>query len=168
MGLVPLVFLWIYVGWLTVLLGAEVAHAAQRLEALEASSSDRRSTAGEEAWELATGTTAARLMVEVARHFAIGAKALPSPALAQRLRLPEEVVSRVLARLKERDLVIEVDGDTQGWLPARPPSGIRLQEVFAAFRTRGRFDATDRLGRLLTELEPSLSEKAAVTLDLLV
>jgi membrane protein len=170
-GLVPLILVWIYVGWLCALLGVEVAHAAQRLDALEAGGGDRRRSLlgdGEEAWELATGATAARLMVEVARHFVHGAKALPAPKLAERLRLPEEVVQRVLGRLKERDLVMEVEGDAHGWMPSRPPQGIRLAEVFAAFRARGSGGASDRLSQLLTELEPSLSDKADVTLAELV
>ncbi len=164
-GLVPLVLVWIYVGWLTVLLGAELAHAAQRLEALEAG--DRR-RASDDGWELVTGTTAARLVVEVARNYASGGKALPSPKLAERLRLPEEVVARVLGRLKERDLVVEVEGEIQGWLPARPLTSIRLDEVLEAFRPMRLRGDKDRLNRLLNEIDQINNDKSQVTLDKLI
>jgi membrane protein len=166
-GLVPLVLVWIYVGWLIVLLGAEVAHCAQRLDAIEAG--DRRKS-DDEAWELVTGTTAARLVVEVARHFSTDGKASPAPELAEKLRLPEEVVARVLGRLKRYSLLVEVEGDVQGWLPARPLTAIRLDEVLAAFRvTRASAgNRADRLGRLLTEIDPVTNEKSAVTLDQLL
>ncbi|MSP60548.1 MAG: YihY family inner membrane protein [Myxococcales bacterium] len=165
-GLVPLVLVWIYVAWLTVLLGVELAHAAQRLDALEASGRRRISEGG---WELVTGTTAARLMVEIGRHYTNGKKALAMSDLVERLRLPEEAVLRVLERLAERDLAIEVELDGgHGWLPARPPSAIRLDEVLAAFRAlgvRASGAGQDRLGLLLDELDPATSIKAQVTLD---
>jgi membrane protein len=165
-GLVPLVLVWIYVGWLTVLLGVEMAHAAQRSGAIGASTVGRRRRGPDDSWDLVTGSTGARLMVEVARHFTSGAKATGSPDLAARLGLPEEIVQRVLGRLQEHDLVVEVEGDVSGWLPARPPSTIRLDEVFAAFRVLGDGVERDgRLGEVLEALDPAASERARVTLD---
>lgn len=166
-GLVPLVLVWIYVGWLTVLLGAEVAHATQRLDAIEAG--DRR-RGSDEAWDLCTGTTAARVMVAIARHFSSGGKALPMARIAIELALPEEAVQRVLGRLKERDLAIEADvaGSIPGWLPARPPSGILLADVLAAFRVKGALRRDDALGRLLDDMDHAEDERASVTLDQLL
>ncbi len=169
-GLVPLLLVWIYIAWLTVLLGAEVAHAAQRLDSLEAAEVSGRRRIEDSDWELATGATAARLLVEISRAFTAGAKP-PTPAqLGTGLHLPEEVVARLLERLRERHLVVELEGEAQGWLPARPPSHIRLDEVLIVFRPAIAEPAAerDRLNQLLGELDPAANERAKVTIDQLL
>jgi len=170
LGLVPLVLLWILVAWLTVLLGAEVAHAAQDLRSLEASERRRRGDVDETGWELVNGPSAARLVLELSRAFTAGEKAPGAPQLAERLALPEEAVLRLLRRLQERELIRSMAGDAgesgDGYIPARPPSVIRLNQVLAAFRVGDPgADGGDALARLLGEVERASSDRGDVTFD---
>lgn len=169
LGLVPLLLVWIYVAWLVVLLGAEIAHAAQRLATLEAG--DRRRHGSDSTWELISRITAARLMLEVARRYSLEGRPMQVPELAEALALPEEVVVRIIERLHARNLILEASGESPGpgWIPARPPANIKLNQVLGAFRVSDVDNAHDRLALILAELETVEQSKGDITLaDLLL
>ncbi len=132
---VPLFLIWIYWSWLMLLLGTEIAHAAQNIHLLERI--DRR---GQLSFEDAiiqhvTGPIAARLMVAVSEVYLAGKKTIGRNALAMRLDIDDDVLIRLVERLKQHDLILEVSGSDSGLLPARPPSEITLAEVLNIFRT---------------------------------
>src|SRR5690606_21980187 len=117
------------------------------------------------------GPMAARVMVAVAEANLRGARGLSRQQIADRLDLSREVVDRLVGRLKEADLLVEVDGDFTGFMPARPPGEIALAEVLAAFRSDDAAGERGRgaLGALLAELESSAHQRTAeVTLAELV
>jgi len=129
LGLVPLVLVWIYVSWLIVLLGAEIAHALQNLRLLEAE--DRRQRDDEPI----NGLLAAQLLAAVAATHAMGGAGHPKERLVTEFGLTPDNVERVVARLKHHGLIGEVRGDINGYIPARPATSIHLDEVLAAFRS---------------------------------
>ncbi len=172
LGLLPVVLIWIYYSWLVVLLGAEIAHAVQNLRHLERlDRRTRRAHSAEEALDKVNGTVAVRLFAAVVESWR-GGRALSRGALAARFDLDEDVVEKIFRRLRDRHLVVEVDGDTEGFLPARHPGEIQVTEVLAAFRgadivsTSLRSSARNRLDELLTDLELAARDKArGVTMD---
>lgn len=133
LGILPLFLVWIYVAWLTILFGAEVAHAAQRLPALEAAAAHN----SDDDTVLVNGPTAARLLFDVVAHFHSGHKALPLDLLRERHSLSEEATRRIVQRLQEHNLVVLADpggtGTGDAYLPARPAEQIYLDEVLRAF-----------------------------------
>jgi membrane protein len=129
LGLVPLVLVWIYVSWLLVLLGAEIAHALQNLRLLEAEDRRQRDE------EPINGLLAAQLLASVAATHEIGGAGHPKERLVTEFGLTPDNVERVVARLKQRGLIAEVRGDMNGYVPGRPASTIGLDEVLAAFRS---------------------------------
>ncbi len=129
LGLVPLVLVWIYVSWLLVLLGAEIAHALQNLRLLEAE--DRRQRDDEPI----NGLLAAQLLAAVAATHEVGGAGHPKERLVTEFGLTPDNVERVIARLKHHGLIGEVRGDINGYIPARPATSIQLDEVLAAFRS---------------------------------
>lgn len=150
LGTLPLFLVWIYVAWLTVLWGAEMAHAAQRLDTLEAAARSPLAQDGDDS-VLITGTMAARLLLDVVRHYASGGKALSADVLRQRHCLSEDTLRRIFRRLEECDMIIPIE---DGYLPARPPSQLMLIDVLRAFHpgdpVPGR--PKDPLDRLLQEV----------------
>jgi membrane protein len=169
-GLVPIVLVWIYYTWLVILLGAEVAHAAQHLSHLERL--DRRRLSPEnELFEKTNGVVAARLMCAIVEGWRRGEGGLTRSALAARFDLSEEVVERVFRRLKGAGLILEVEGDAEGYLPARAPTEITLADVMAPFRgsdlvTAGRSAARSRLDTVLADIEAAVRDRSrAVTVD---
>ncbi len=133
-AIAPLWLLWIYYSWLTFLLGVEVAHAAENLHLLQRV--DRRHTLSleNELLNRVNGMTAARVMVEICRAYSSGEKAVPRSRLEFLFDMSSDGLGRLVRRLKEEDLVIEVHGDVSGYMPARPPSEITLATVLAVFR----------------------------------
>jgi DNA-binding IscR family transcriptional regulator len=91
------------------------------------------------------------------RCFTQGIAPPTTAELVERFGLPEEVVMRVLERLREQRLVLEAggegpDGAAPGWVPGRPPSTILLGDVLGLFRPADPEGSPDALGRLLREL----------------
>lgn len=175
-AIAPLWLLWVYYTWLTMLLGFEVAHAAQNLHLLERV--DRRGTMSleNEIIHRVNGVTAARVMVAIARAYARGDKVMSRRRLEEEFDLSDEVLNRITGRLKRHDLVIEVEGDLAGFLPARPPSEISLAQVMRAFRGQdveiqvpGAGAQKSPLDKVLTDLEADAMQRTArLTLDQLV
>ncbi len=129
LGLIPLLLIWIYVSWLLVLLGAEIAFAVQNLRVLEAE--DRRQRGDEPI----NGLLAAQLLsVVAASHQTLGA-GVPKERLVTDFKLTPDVVERIVDRLKKRGLIAEVHGDMNGYIPGRAATTISLEDVLGAFRS---------------------------------
>jgi membrane protein len=162
-ALAPLLLVWIYYSWLVLLLGSEIAYAAQHLNLLERREQRQRMSLEKELMHRVNGTVAARVMVAVAEAYVSRRKVMSRRALADRFDVSDEVIDRIAQRLKDRDLLIEVEGEFAGLMPARPPADIRLSDVMAAFRGDDVLDhapqvATTKLERVLQAIELATSE----------
>ena len=113
LALVPMVLLWIYLSWLLILLGAEIAHAFQNLSLLEA---EERRQHGKEPINALVAT---QLLAAVAAHHERGGPGIGRDQLAKDFALSTDVVGRIVERLKEHELIAEVRGDKVGLIPAR-------------------------------------------------
>ena len=112
---------------------------------------------------------AARLYCAVVEHWRRGGEALATEDLADRFDLGEDTVERIFRRLKDAKLVLEVEGDTEGYLPSRPPSEVTLAEVLAPFRgedVTGAPKSRGKLDQTLAEIEAAVRDRARnVTID---
>ncbi len=131
---IPLLMIWIYYSWLMFLLGVEIAHAAQNIHALERMDRRQSMSLEQEILRRVNGQMAARVMVVVADSYLAGNKAVSRRSVADRFDLSDEVLGKIVDRLKQADLLLEVDGDVVGLLPARPPHEITLSDVLKTFR----------------------------------
>ena len=127
-GLIPLLLMWIYVSWLVVLMGVEIAFAVQNLRLLEAE--DRRQSGDEPV----NGLIAAQLLAVVAAARERGAGGVSKKDLVDELGISPDNVERIASRLKTRGLIAEVQGDLNGYIPGREAGAIRLEDVLATFR----------------------------------
>ncbi len=175
LGILPLFLLSIYLWWVILLIGAQVCRAVQRLPLLRhlasiAPDEGKAAPVHRQPGELPsiTGPLAARLLCDVAQYWKSGKKAIPILELEHRHGLPESIVRRVMQRLGKCGYTAEIEG---GFLLARPPQDIRLDEVlhlfydFAAPAQSTSSDEPDALDRILHGLDESMQRQtSAVTI----
>jgi len=131
LALAPLFFLWIYVTWLIVLFGLEVAFALQMVRSGRAGALERL-----DARLLVDPSVAVILVSAVAERFALG-KSSTIAELAERTGLAEATVERLLTHLVAKGLLLRVErsADDDAYSLARPCHSISAADVLAAMHS---------------------------------
>jgi membrane protein len=137
LGLVPVFMIGLYLAWLILLFGAQVAYACQNrtayFEEKQVESIDQR---GRE-------FVALRLMTCVGQRFVRGE---PPPGLAEiagALVVPTRLVQQIMETLCAARLIVESAGAEPAYLPARPLESITCHDLLLALRaTQGQELAT--------------------------
>jgi membrane protein len=131
-ALIPLLLVWIYYTWLVILFGCELSYAIQHLPELELY--DRRAVRLEtEVLDRVNGLVAVRFMVAVVDGWRDGVP-LSREQLGRKFHLQPETTERVIRRLLEKKLIMELDGEPPAFVPGRPPGEITLADIFGPFR----------------------------------
>ena len=73
------------------------------------------------------------MFLTVAEHFHQGRGSYPKSHLILKYGLPPHWVDGTFKRLNEEGLIYEVEGDTNGYIPARPLNDITLDQLLDAF-----------------------------------
>jgi len=129
-GAIPVIMVGLYLSWMIVLYGVEVAHAAASpsIEVVPFPAGD-------------TGRSG--VVLEVARtatdEFLSGRGGLTRMELAERLRVPDAWVGEALVLLCDAGFFVEAtrngaDTEPPRYLPARPPGQIAVLDILAAVR----------------------------------
>ena len=152
-----LFLLWLHVGWVIVLLGAQVAYAHQHVRFYQ----------GER--ELLTNSPAGReklaleLMFLVGRNFYHGLEPLNVTALASRLYLPAGLVRDFMETFRQCRLVLPV-ADEETFVLARDPERISIKEILDCARNSGvkkpavRTDEEVAIEELLRKVDDSVAQ----------
>jgi membrane protein len=135
--MVPLLMGGLYVVWLTVLFGAQVAYAFQNRSAyLQEQLAENVNQRGRE-------FVALRLMTCIGQRFAGGQPPATIRKLSSELGIPTKLVQQVLRTLLAAGLVVEVNGTEPAYTPARPLEAINCHHILTAMRaTHGKEPAT--------------------------
>ena len=144
LGMVPVFMLGLYLSWLILLFGAQVAYAYQnRALYLQERIAENVNQRGRE-------FVALRLMTCIGQRFQRGLPAPTSQEMSEELCIPSRLVQQVLQTLIAAHLVIEVSGLEPAYTPARPLEQINAHHILQAMRVRGQ--------ELLTRNEPVREE----------
>lgn len=126
---VPLFLVGLYLSWLIVLLGAQVAYAFQNRRAyLQERQAEQVNQHGRE-------FLAFRLLTCVGLRFQTGNKAPSASEMAEMFGVSLRLVGQILAILIQAKLVAEVAGLENTYLPARPLRQITAYGILEALRT---------------------------------
>lgn len=131
-AIVIIALIWLYLCWLILLVGAQVAFYIQHPEHLRLGFR-RINLGGRQREEIALS-----VMSLVARRFRDGGGSVPLRDVAAGLALPSLLIGEVRARLESAGLLIHTDKDQL--LPGRDPGQISLKEVLDAVREPQRTD----------------------------
>jgi membrane protein len=158
---VPLILAWLYVCWAVVLLGAEVAFAAQNL------ANARREMRSGEVSPAQREAIAVEIAVEIVRNFRDQEAPPTAEWLADSLDEPVRLIRRLVDRLEQADLVRGVllrDDKEMGYVPARPVRDLTVGEVLRAVRGEvERGSGSQSVAETLDRLEGVWSELADQT-----
>jgi len=168
----PIFMFWLYLSWITVLLGAELACAHQSEPAYRQIA---RARAHDHAF---LEVLALRLMTRAALAFLRGEGPRSIDRLCAELGVPERSVEEVLAKLERAGiaaLAVDEHGRERLVLPARAPAHVRIQDVLDALTGKrapaevpGRAREDRVLGEALARLEDERRTTGAnVTLETL-
>ncbi|MGZ8245275.1 YhjD/YihY/BrkB family envelope integrity protein, partial [Methylomagnum sp.] len=118
--------IWLYVSWLILLLGVDVSFYAQHPRYLRMA---RRETQFGQARFRRVGLW---IMALLAERFWRGEPPWTLAELTARLDLPDLAIADALERLRERGLVLPVEGSESAWVPAREPCVLMVADILAA------------------------------------
>ncbi len=148
LAFIPVFLAWIYLIWVFVLLGVEVAAVSQNYTSLVAKEHELQDP---ERAQYPSIDTALQIATWVSWSFVNGGGAVTFEELVERCDLDGKIIHDVLGVLQSGNIVVRTE---HGWLPARPARNIQLAEVVACWRTttvhRNKRDAiSDEMDRLL-------------------
>lgn len=127
---VVLLFLfWLYVSWLTLLLGAQLSFYVQHPEHLRTGHADIPMTAA------LKERLAMSVMFLLGERFIDGGARWKINALAERLDVPATVVGETISSLEDHGLVLSAEDDSVA--PARDLEAITLEAIMDAVRHEG-------------------------------
>jgi membrane protein len=126
-----LFMIWLYLSWLILLVGAEVAFYRQNPQFLSIAADNRLPDTR------LIEQTALSIMFLIARHFYLDKQPWTSQTLAQRLGISPDRIEDIVAVLERERLIAETADDPPALFPARDIGTISLREVYDAVRGSG-------------------------------
>ncbi len=124
-----LFMIWLYLGWLILLIGASISYYHQHPEAI---------TREQESYHMSgllRENLCLQLMYEIAsEHFHSDGLETSSRNLAQLLKIPQSMVDRMLNNLQDCGLIVATQDKKMRYLPARDIEKISLYEILNCAR----------------------------------
>jgi membrane protein len=130
-GIIPVFLFWLWLLWVFVLLGVEVAHVAQDFPSLVRAEEEQR-RAESERGRMPSVETAIEVAATVAWYFQHGRAPVSEDEIAQRCHLPPHRVGSVVAVLEQGAILTRA---APGWTMTRPPADISVGTVVEVWRT---------------------------------
>ena len=128
LGLVPVFMMGVYLSWLILLFGAQVAYAFQnRALYLQEKLAENVNQRGRE-------FIALRLLTCIGQRFQRGLPSATIQEMSGELGIPSRLIQQVLQTLIAAHLVIEISGAEPSYNPARPLENINAHHVLMAMR----------------------------------
>ena len=130
LAVMPIFLIWLYITWIVVLIGLEVAFTHQHFLTLLRSRVVRGGPDGD---RVGTGL---RLFTLVAQRFEAGEDPPTCDQLSRRLLVPLPTVEARVQRLVDVGLLrrVAMGSDTEGIVPSKSPGSIMVSEVIETFQ----------------------------------
>jgi membrane protein len=127
----PVLILWIYVSWVTTLLGAEVAYACQHVTTYFPARLVHSASVYVREW------LAHALYFSLVRAFVEGSGTWSAVTFAQQYHIPLRLLKEILAPLQEAGLLVETAAAPDHYVPGRDPASITPWHLLRALRHHG-------------------------------
>jgi membrane protein len=123
-GVIPVFLFWLYISWLIVLLGAEIAYTAANLDRIRSIEEDEKLPLGPA--DLLAGA------IIVTRAYMAGKTPMNMNEIRTHINLPDITLQRLFDRLSNARIVVQVDHESEvrSFVPARPADQIGILDIF--------------------------------------
>ncbi len=129
LGILPVFLVGLYLSWLMLLFGAQVAYAFQNRKAY------LHERLADSVNHVTREFIALRLMTSVARSFDAG-KAPPAlTELSDQLAVPSRLLLRIIQPLMKSGLIVEVRNSAAAFAPGRPLESISYSDILQSIRS---------------------------------
>jgi membrane protein len=129
LSMVPLLLIGLYVSWLIVLFGGQIAYGFQSRKAyFQEKQADNINQRGRE-------VIAFRLMTLISQRFHAMDRPLTAAELAEQIGVPLKLIDQVLCALSAAGLVVEVAAKETGLVPGGPLDQITAEDILQAMRS---------------------------------
>lgn len=135
LALIPMMVVWIYITWLTVLFGLQLTFTTQHLTTLDAA--EIAAAKKTEEYFIANDLTVINIVREIAAAFEGSQAPITSDVLCSKLDLPAEFGQKILDHLVNSKLIVRTSEPVAGFLPAREPENIKLSDIAEAVAAAG-------------------------------
>jgi len=160
-GLIPIFLLWLYLVWVVVLLGVEVASVAQNFDSLMAAEQEQREKS--ERVLIALGLESAlSCLYCVGRAHVMGAQPANSRDIAEECGLSLKAAHEVLEVLREQRWIVQAE---ETWVLACAPSRIALKDVVQVWMRETSPRRGSRETSVQRLLDDALAEQLTGTLE---
>jgi len=130
MGLVPLGVLWIYVTWLIVLFGLQLAFTTQHLKTLDAAQIAKMQKSDE--YFVANDFTIVKMLGYILRAFEEKQAPVSVEVICSKLNLPADFGEKILNHLTSAGLLFRTTDPRVGYAPATDGANITLADISEA------------------------------------
>ncbi len=137
--------MWVYISWLILLLGAQLAFYLQNPQYLRPGRGEIRLSVS------VRERVALSIMYLIVQDYGSGKQRWTTNQLAEHLELPGAALAPIVNALEQKQLLVVTEDDT--WLPARDPGSISLCDVIDAIRQES---TGSRLSRI-RDIEPAVA-----------
>ena len=127
----PVLMLWLYVSWVTTLIGAEVAYACQHVTTYVPARLVHGASVYVREW------LAHALYFALVQAFVEGSGAWSAAAFAQQHRISMHLLEDILRPLQGAGLLVEIAASPHHYVPGRDPASITPWHILQALRHHG-------------------------------
>lgn len=123
--------IWLYLGWLVMLIGASIAFYVQNADYLNSPVRNRHLSSQMK------DRLAVLIMSRIAKQFYHQQSACTARELASHVHMPMDLVGEVLSALEQQSVIKQSNDKTPVYLPARPLEDLSVKQVLDAVRRAG-------------------------------
>ncbi|MGA2915224.1 MAG: YhjD/YihY/BrkB family envelope integrity protein [Sedimentisphaerales bacterium] len=132
LGLVPLGVLWIFITWLIVLFGLQLAFTTQNLKTIE--EAEKAAARRSQEYFLATDIQVMNIMKFISVAFEKKNVPVQLELICSQLNLPSDFMEKVLNHLVKAGLLLKISEPAAGFAPATTAENLGLAEIYDAVK----------------------------------